>query len=79
MNGQYQRISDFFVGNVDSRGGLRLTTEDDNGVSKVLIGGGAGTTSLIRVYNAADLLTANPAPESEFDPFGGFLGGVYLG
>jgi hypothetical protein len=80
MNNQYQKLSDFFVGETTSRGGLRLTVEDvnDDGVDELFVGPGAGVSGRIRVYAAADLLSGHSAMR-ELDPFDGFLGGVFLG
>ncbi|CAN5132174.1 hypothetical protein BH11PLA2_BH11PLA2_24850 [soil metagenome] len=82
MTNQYRKLTDFFVGNIDTRGGLRLSVKDldDDGVSELLVGPGSGTGSRIRVYSAHNLTSQlNPATLREFDPFGGFLGGVFLG
>lgn len=81
LQGQLNKIADFFIGNLDSRGGLRLALEDinDDNVAELFVGPGSGVGSRIRVYRSIDLLSATPLPFQEMDPFGGFLGGVFLG
>lgn len=81
LRNQYSKLCDFFVGDIALRGGLRLAVEDhnDDGVFEVLVAGGNGARSLIRIFNADSLIGDNPNPMRVFDPFGGFLGGVFLG
>jgi hypothetical protein len=82
LAGRQRKLSDFFVGDVASRGGLRLGVKDldNDGVSELITAVGAGAPSRIRIYAARDLVSqANPVTMRDFDPFNGFRGGVYLG
>jgi hypothetical protein len=74
-------IANFFAGDVNNRGGIRVAVRDLDADSKVelITGGGEGTTGVVNVYNATQLNTqTNPLPFLTQTPFGG-SNGVYVG
>ncbi|HVK13744.1 MAG TPA: hypothetical protein VM597_33680, partial [Gemmataceae bacterium] len=80
--GSAQRAN-FFAGDSDLRGGVRLALRDadGDGEADLVTGSGEGEPSRVRVYRAANLL-ANPSPaaDQELDPFGAVLAdGVFVG
>ncbi len=81
---QEVRLKDFFAGNVNNRGGIRVTLKnldnDDN--ADLVVGAGPGGGSRTTAYLGAALLaSSNPPspPAFDFDAFSGFAGGVYVG
>jgi len=75
--------ANFFAGDSDLRGGVRLALRDadGDGEADLVTGSGEGEPSRVRVYRAANLL-ANPSPaaDQELDPFGAVLAdGVFVG
>src|SRR5206468_1101785 len=83
---QVNPLANFFVaGDVNSRGGVRLTTKDvdDDNRADILVGSGEGEASDVRVYLGSAFPETNgvePAVWQAFDPFGQTLvNGVYVG
>ncbi len=76
-------IANFFAGNDQNRGGVRVaaTDLDRDGLSEVFTGSGDGEQSSVRRYNGTAVqASSNPAPTLVFDPFGGLIpGGVFVG
>jgi hypothetical protein len=75
--------ANFFAGDANLRGGVRLALRDADGDNKadLVAGSGDGEPSRVRVYLAPNLL-GNPIPaaDQELDPFGAVLsGGVFVG
>jgi autotransporter-associated beta strand protein len=74
-------LADFFAGNPDNRGGVRVAAKDLDGDTKadLVVGDGAGAGSHVTVYHGADF-TGGTAPAAfEFDAYPGFNGGVFVG
>ncbi|HVK11234.1 MAG TPA: hypothetical protein VM597_20865, partial [Gemmataceae bacterium] len=76
--------ANFFAGDSDLRGGVRLALRDADGDGRadLLTGSGEGEASRVRVYQSANMLAnASPTPDQELDPFGGevLTGGVFVG
>lgn len=78
---QPERTANFFAGNPDARGGLRIAIRDisvDEGL-ELIVGDGPGAGSTVRVYVAADAINdPNPAPLISTELMPGFLGGVFV-
>jgi len=75
-------VSDFFAGNPNSRGGVRVTTKIIDGDSKadLVVGAGVGDGSSVTTYSSKSLVSsAQPAPLDSFDAMPGFTGGVFVG
>ena len=74
--------ANFFAGDVNLRGSVRLALHDfdGNGAADLAAGSGAGEPSRVRVYTAATLLAGAAAPDVDLDPFGAVLAnGVFVG
>jgi hypothetical protein len=81
--GSAQRAN-FFAGDPNLRGGVRLALRDSdgNGRSDLLTGSGEGEASRVRLYTSANLLSnATPSPDQELDPFASeeLANGVFVG
>lgn len=74
-------LANFFAGDVNSRGGVRVTTKNGNvGVpADILTASGTGDGSRIRSYDGTTLTAAAPPEEFAFDAFAGVTGGVFVG
>ena len=76
--------ANFFAGDSDLRGGVRLALRDADGDGRadLVTGSGEGEASRVRVYLGPNLL-ANPTPaaDQDLDPFGGAVlaDGVFVG
>jgi hypothetical protein len=76
------QIANFFAGDPNLRGGVRLAigNVDGDGKADLITGSGDSETSRLRVYRASTLLTSGPNPDQEIDPFGTMLSnGVFVG
>ena len=74
-------ISNFFAGNPDNRGGIRVAAKnlDNDRKADVVTGAGDGGGSTVSVYLGASLTAGNLNPLYQFDAFPGYLGGVFVG
>jgi hypothetical protein len=75
-------LGNFFGGDVNSRGGIRVASKDLNGDGRfdVIVGAGEGAGSQVTAYDAATI-NPNGAPPSrfQFDLGAGLTGGVFVG
>jgi hypothetical protein len=80
-SGELTTLADFFAGDSNSRGGVRVTTKDVNGDGKadVIAGDGDGQQTAVRSYDGATLIGQANVASTEFDAFGSATGGVYVG
>ena len=81
FQGNQVQLANFFAGDVNSRGGIRVAARDLDGDSKadLITGSGDGTTGIVNVYNAAQLLSqTNPVPFLTQTPFAN-SNGVFVG
>ncbi len=80
-------LNNFFAGDQNLRGGIRLTVRDVNGdgIADVVTGSGTNEQSSVRVYNGLALeavfgSSQEPANPQVFDPFNTLIpGGVFVG
>ena len=77
-------LADFFAGDPDTRGGVRVAAReiDGDGLADVATGSGVGLPSAVRLYLGSSLAAGptNPAVSQTFDPFGAVLAdGVFVG
>jgi hypothetical protein len=76
-------LANFFAGDPNGRGGVRLAVRDADGDGRadLVTGSGDGEPARVRVFKAAALATPAPAADQELAPFGGatHVGGVYVG
>jgi hypothetical protein len=79
---QLVQVANFFAGDVESRGGVRLTVKNFDGDNRadLVVGAGEGAGSAVTAYLGKNV-PANGQPEElwEFEAFPGFSGGVYVG
>ena len=77
------QLANFFAGDSDLRGGVRMTLKDvdADGKRDLVTASGEGEPSRVRVFLATNLLTdSTPGTDQEFDPFGQTLAnGVFVG
>jgi hypothetical protein len=75
------RSADFFAGDVNNRGDVRLAVKDLDGDTKadLLTGSGTGAGSTVTAYTGASLAAGNPTQTFAIDAFPGFNGGVFVG
>ncbi len=82
LRGSQDRIADFFAGDPENRGGVRLAAKDLDGDARadVVAGAGDGAGSRITGY-AGRAVVGQAAPDSlfAFDAVPGFSGGVFVG
>ncbi len=76
-------LANFFAGDPNTRGGIRLAVKnlDGDGIADLVVGSGAGSGSAVTGYLGV-LIAANaaaPPPEFTFDAYSDFTGGVFVG
>ncbi|HYH69192.1 MAG TPA: FG-GAP-like repeat-containing protein, partial [Urbifossiella sp.] len=74
-------LANFFAGNQDNRGGVRVVAKnlDGDAMMDVVVGDGAGAGSRVTGYLGKNLGAGTPPAQASFDAFPGFLGGVFVG
>jgi hypothetical protein len=79
---QFVPLANFFVGNTNDRGGIRLVVKDlDNDTrADLIVGSGTGSGSRVTAYLGKNITsTGTPPSEFAFDVLSGFTGGVFVG
>ncbi|MBY0512804.1 MAG: carboxypeptidase regulatory-like domain-containing protein [Gemmataceae bacterium] len=74
-------LANFFAGNIDNRGGIRVAAKnlDDDRFADLVVGDGVGGGSRVTGYFGTDFV-GGVAPEGfSFDAYPGFTGGVFVG
>ena len=81
-SGRAVQLANFFAGNPDDRGGVRVAAKDldGEGPADLVAGSGAASGTRVSVYAGATA-TAGGSPPTfrQFDAFDAFSGGVYVG
>jgi hypothetical protein len=74
-------VANFFAGNTDNRGGIRVTTKnlDEDGFADIVVGDGAAAASRVTAYLGKDIIGGSDRVALAFDAFPGSLGGVFVG
>jgi hypothetical protein len=74
-------VSNFFAGNPDSRGGIRVAVKDfdRDGLADVVAGAGDESGTRVTAYYGLTLRAGNTAEAFRFEAFPGAVGGVYDG
>jgi hypothetical protein len=74
-------LADFFAGDVNNRGGVRVTAADVNrdGTADVVTGAGSGAGSRVTVYDGRAIARPGPPTLLAGDFYPGFAGGVFVG
>jgi uncharacterized delta-60 repeat protein len=79
---QYDVRANFFGGNEANRGGIRVAVKDLDGDNRadLLAGAGSGAGSRVTAYHGKAIAPAGAPPAAfDFDAFGDFPGGVFVG
>jgi len=79
---QSEVVANFFGGDVNNRGGIRVVARDLDGDLRadLVVGDGAGAGSRVTGYLGKDIQpTDTPAEAFAFDAYPGFTGGVFVG
>jgi surface-anchored protein len=81
MADRERAVANFYAGDVDTRGGVRVaaTDLDGDGRADVVTGAGAGAGAGVAAYRGADLAAGPAPPARTFDAFPGLTDGVYVG
>jgi autotransporter-associated beta strand protein len=82
QNGSLNPIVNFFAGDPNNRGGIRLAVKDVDGDNKadLVVGAGEKAGSRVTIYKGVNLLgNPNPNPHNLFDAFTDALDGVFVG
>ena len=75
-------MANFFAGDVDNRGGIRVAAKnlDGDDQADLIVGDGTGAGSLLTAYAGSTIPTDGTPPELyAFEAFAGFLNGIYVG
>jgi hypothetical protein len=77
LDSQYVPVANFFGGDPDSRGGVRVAVKDLDGDDRadLVTGAGTGAGSRVTAYLGKNI----PAVAFDFDAIPGFSGGVFVG
>ncbi|HJZ59772.1 MAG TPA: VCBS repeat-containing protein, partial [Gemmataceae bacterium] len=76
------QLANFFAGNIENRGGVRVAAKDlDNDAhADLVVGDGTGAGSRVTAYLGKNIaLNGTPPAEDAFDAYPGFNGGVFVG
>ncbi len=82
LGGKQTEVSNFFAGDSSTRGGVRIATTDINsdGISEVLVSLGDGGSSRVKLFSATAVLAGGtPTADREFNLFGDFMNGAFVG
>jgi subtilisin-like proprotein convertase family protein len=82
LNNQQTLVANFFGGDPNNRGGVRIAVKDLDGDNRadLITGAGTGAGSRVTAYFGKNILgAAQPPVAFEFDAFAGFQGGVFVG
>ena len=82
LNNEYVNLANFFGGDVDSRGGIRVAVKDLDGDNRadLVVGSGSGAGSRVTGYLGKNIaVDGTPTTQFDFDSISGFTGGVFVG
>jgi len=81
LSDRSRQVANFFGGNVENRGGIRVAVKDLDGDAKadVVVGDGTGAGSRVTGYRGKDFGGGGAPAAFEFDAFPGLTTGVFVG
>jgi murein DD-endopeptidase MepM/ murein hydrolase activator NlpD len=82
QTGTQTQLANFFAGDANSRGGVRLAVKnfDEDNRADIVTGAGVGDGSRVTGYRGSTILPdGTPSTGFTFDAFPGLIGGVYVG
>lgn len=79
--GKGTKLVDFFAGNVDNRGGIRIAARlvTGDGLFDIVTGDGPGGAGIANLFTGASLNGGSFTPSVSVTPFGNIAGGVFVG
>ena len=82
LTNEYVNLANFFGGDVNSRGGIRVAVKNLDGDNRadLVVGSGAGAGSRVTGYLGKNIAASGtPTTQFDFDALDGFTGGVFVG
>lgn len=82
LNGMETPLANFFAGDPENRGGVRLTAKnlDGDDLADLVVGAGNGAGTQLTRYLGKDITPNGTPPEhGSFDAFPGFTDGIFVG
>ncbi len=82
LSNQYVNLANFFGGDVNSRGGIRVAVKNLDGDNRadLVVGSGSGAGSRVTGYLGKNIAASGTPPaQFDFDSISGFTGGVFVG
>ncbi len=82
LSNQYVNLANFFGGDVNRRGGIRVAVKNLDGDTKadLVVGSGSGAGSRVTGYLGKNISpVGTPTTQFDFDALSGFSGGVFVG
>jgi len=81
LNGQRNVLANFFAGNINNRGGVRVVAKDldDDEFADIVVGEGEGAGSQVTAYRGSSRNANGFDTMDAFNAFPGFNAGVYVG
>jgi hypothetical protein len=82
VNNTQTQLANFFAGNTENRGGIRVTAKNLDGDDRadLVVGDGTGAGSRLTTYAGSTIPADGTPPELDsFDAFPGFTNGIYVG
>ena len=81
LAGRKSIVANFFAGNKDNRGGVRVSAKDLDGdkFADLVVGDGDGAGSQVTAYRGSKLAGGNVEAIDSFNAFPGIKAGVYVG
>ena len=75
------QIANFFAGDANTRGGIRVVVKDLDGDSKqdLVVGAGDGAASRLTRYLGSTISTGTPIDAGALEVFPGFMNGIFVG
>ena len=80
--GTQTQVANFFAGDTNNRGGIRVAVKnlDGDNQADLVVGAGSGAGSKVTAYAGKTITASGTPPELfSFDAFPGFTGGVFVG
>jgi hypothetical protein len=76
-----QMLANFFAGDINNRGGVRVAVKnlDDDGLADLVVGDGAGAGTRVTAYFGKDFVGGSAPAAFSFDAFAGSTSGVFVG
>ncbi len=82
MQGNSVEIANFFAGNADNRGGIRVVARDLDGDAKadLVVGDGTGAGTNVTAFLGKNIsANGTPTDQFSFEAYPSYVGGVYVG